>query len=169
VGVYGLAEINHYCKQNGQRFVHWLGETPDTLGVVLDGILDQCRRFFRRILFGERNSGSSNRSVGFYDLCGTANTMALLDAGGDASRKSSMKDSRYSLGITSSTVGASQRKEEASELQGLVDEFKGWLVAPQQGLTSYFGVTNSAQNEKRELMKRGFMLGVAIGIAFLRT
>ena len=53
--LYGLAEINHCVKHRyGQKFVQLLGDAPQTIGAILDVMLDQCRNYIRRTLFFQR-------------------------------------------------------------------------------------------------------------------
>eukprot|EP00532_Pseudo-nitzschia_australis_P018579 CAMPEP_0168293290 /NCGR_PEP_ID=MMETSP0142_2-20121227/7799_1 /TAXON_ID=44445 /ORGANISM="Pseudo-nitzschia australis, Strain 10249 10 AB" /LENGTH=631 /DNA_ID=CAMNT_0008241341 /DNA_START=128 /DNA_END=2023 /DNA_ORIENTATION=- len=62
--VFVLAEANHYCKRRGRKLVQVLGDTPQTLGATLDGILDQFQRLVRKTVLGQRvvvDSGGRRR------------------------------------------------------------------------------------------------------------
>jgi hypothetical protein len=218
VAVYGVAEINHRCKRSGHKFVHWLGETPNTLGTSLDGILEQCRQLIRRIFFGRKELQTSyyydNSSNGpmhvidddFYRQQQQQQIIPLLGGGDeDAARRKKEDDgtTQYTLGISSSSssdgVSSSSRNNnkkkkkkkkkgnnEESDFHGLLDEFRNWMVVQnhdvvvvgRRGLMSttryhhhrHDGYENEEyNNEKRkEMIKRGFLLGCALGLAVVR-
>ncbi len=199
LAVYSLAEVNHYCKRLGRKLVQRLGDTPHTLGATLDGILEQCRHLVRRMVLGTKvmKEGSIFALAGTTALDGSGAAVSLLGGGctnesatsGGPPRKNgkwwlpSSRDLRtrktlgYSLGLSSSMTSATtaQPDESLGDMQGLVDEFKQWLVVhPGQNQDlSHSDVVNGVGDPcakgqfKGEMMKHGFWAGCAIGLASL--
>ena len=171
LAVYGLAEVNHYCTKRGQKFVQWLGETPQTLGATLDGILNQVRSLVRRILLGEKQLDNNGYFGGYFGavnrLSYAGNTRLPLLGGGDDNAR------HFNKSRKSQRNGVS---EEESDFQMLLDDFKEWMVAngPQRHSApsllppSRFS-TDSESEEKRQFATKGFLIGCGIGLAFFRV
>jgi hypothetical protein len=197
VGMYGVAEINHYCKRHGYNLVHWLGETPNTLGATVDGILEQCRSALRRAVF-RATSPQQRQLQTYYDgIAGTNRPSFVAEHvdvrhhprptffGGDGnmdrsghydalSTRSSSKSKRKTKKSGSSSI------TDDSDSQGLLGEIRGWTVLhhsnrhpDRQGLTTttthYQGYDGYYERTILETMvKRGFLLGCALGFAVVR-
>lgn len=151
LGIYGLAEFNHYCNQTGKRFVQWLGETPQTLGATLNGVLYQVLNLVRGIVFGDRHVAA--------DLQGRRNSLIFtgdsrlpLLGGGDEPNAKGRKNGK------DDPLGFASRKDE-TEFQGLLDEFKDWMVVngPRE--------PSRPIQEKRKFAMKGFWLGCCLGFA----
>lgn len=231
--LYGLAEINHYCKRNMDiNLFKVLGETPSTLGSTINGILDQCRRLIRRTVFGQkqpqvgRGEDDNDYYLGYYSssseglvsggnnlllessssrissrrISGDGDTNAMTRLGGSSNsrsggallkkKKKKKKDKKnhkyknktieenYSLGICSSSTKKTAARDDI-DFQGLIDEFKGWMIThPQQqelyqdGYASYGDNDNTIgvivnNRQRRAMIRKGFLVGCGIGLAIL--
>lgn len=201
LAVYSLAEANHYCKRQGKKLVQRLGDTPQTLGATLDGMLEQCRNLVRRVVLGTKavKDGSIVVLTGTPPAEGRGAAVSLL-GGGDSNQSTPSEGSPrrnakwglpssndqgkrskvlgYSLGLSSSMSVAPAVQEDDEglvDLQGLVDEFKQWMVVhPGQNqelslpdLVDEVGGRNAKGHLNGEMMKHGFWAGCAIGLASL--
>jgi hypothetical protein len=216
VALYGLAEINHYCKRNMDiHLFKVLGEAPSTLGSTVDGILDQCRRLIRRTFFGQKQSqsvgggGADDYYLGYYSsssgsLVSRGNN--LLIEGRSRSRSRSRSSSSGDGDTTAMTTiggGSSSSRSGGGTLlkkkkkkdnnknkntkkaarddiafQGLIDEFKGWMITHPQQQELYddvyaygdddnnFGVVVN-NRQRRAMIRKGFLVGCGIGLAIL--
>jgi hypothetical protein len=170
VAIYGLAEINHYCTRKGHKFVQWLGETPQTLGATLDGILNQMRNLVRRFVLGDRHvdeyggfHGMTLRSRLQY----TENSRLPLLGGGEDNTNTTRRSTK--------STPHHEGDGDDSDFQILLDDFKEWMVAnvqqryqePSVLLPSRLS-TDVVAEERRQFATKGFLIGCGLGLAFFR-
>ena len=92
--------------------------------------------------------------------------------------KNKIIEENYSLGICSSSTKETTARGD-TDFQGLIDEFKGWMIThPQQqelyqdGYASYgdndytIGVIVN-NRQRRAMIRKGFLVGCGIGLAIL--
>lgn len=159
VGVYGLAELNHYCNRHGSKFVRWLGETPETLGTTLNGILNQILNLVRGVVFGRRQTaetGGGERNRISMIFAGDSSMLPLLGGGEQQFGKGVRAESDYSLGFSS-------KSKDDSEFQGLLEEFRDWMI-----VSGNSRVGSQPIREKRDFAVKGFWLGCCLGFALFR-
>ena len=181
LAVVAFAETNHHFKTRGRKFVEVLGETPQTLGATLDGLLERFRQIVReaihRILQSKENTyyepyGSGNKKSGsFHDRYGDTTTMGLMGRSSgvswrkDETAKRSNTDD-YSIGI--SPYGPkSNRDSIASRAPG--DNYNGWRFSKGRVMRDFDDsdeCTIEVYNRTRMMMaKLGLAVGCTIGIA----
>ena len=166
MAIVGIAEANHYLKTRGLKFVELLGETPQTLGATLDGLLERCRKLVRRLVhkivrseddcyYEGYGSGRSN-SGAVDDRYGDTTAMGLMSASFSWRKKKRTKRSKgvdYSLGIsaTRKNNGWHHNRGRARVMRNL-DESDTCEI-------------ESYTRECRAMAKQGLVLGCAIGLA----
>lgn len=157
-----VSETNHYCKLRGWKFVQILGETPHTLGIRLDTLLERYRTLLRNLILMMKGSEAENDCY-YYEGYGSgkhkrgvlfeshADRTSLGLMGGDGCRSdhsrreantrrngSHFLSDAYSLGIS----GYHDNPKERKTLDMQLCSVKRWAIA-----------------------KHGLLLGCAIGLA----
>ena len=126
-----LSETNHYSKMHGRKFVELLGDTPQSLGVMLDVFLERFRKLIWNLIHNMKDSEAE--SDYYYEGYGSGNTsrgavddyykdsISLGLMGGDVlrddfkrktkMRKRSCGSDVYSLGISAYHDDLNERKD----------------------------------------------------------
>jgi hypothetical protein len=188
VAAYAAAEAHHWCKINGIRsIVDWLGDTPQTLGSVLDDLLERWRWWVRkRTPWGTADCNIDSSRMLEYNksthhmirLQGSqpsspASATRVLGGGSVDGKKKNKKRSSHTEGNGSYT----------RDLQELVEDFKEWMVVNQHDMGEsgnlYVFDESSRQSSKidnahrrqarrrNKFIKQGFALGCLLGLAML--
>ena len=164
MAIVGIAEANHYLKTRGLKFVELLGETPQTLGATLDGLLERCRKLVRRLLqkivrsehdcYCEGYGSGRSHSGAVDDRYGDSTVIGLMIGSLSWRKEERTKRSKgvdYSLGI-SATRKNNGWHQNRGRVMRTFDESNACEI-------------ESYTRECRAMAKQGLVLGCAIGLA----
>jgi hypothetical protein len=190
VAVYAAAEAHHWCKLNGIRsIVDWLGDTPQTIGSVLDDVLERWRWWVRKRTPWATTSDFIIHSNSLLKYNKSSYQIMWQD-GSQSSSSAVVSPNHPQRPRLASGIETKKRKSSAQvsgddsrDMQELLEDFKAWMVVQKKGTSAHghLYMSNGVNGKhtkpidadwrqtrrRNKFIKQGFAFGCLLGFALL--